>query len=154
MPNDETVNGGPPPPNYLRAWRLYRGLSQIQVQQRLGWSEGRVSKLESGTVPVKPSTLAALARLYGCDLGDLFRPPPEPAAHGLLGIIEVRQRLARLQHDVAAMKRTLVPLIEEIEQQIAEAGAISEAAAQKAEELTQLFVRYAAEIPSRPTSDD
>lgn len=147
MPSDAPAGGGPPPNNYLRDWRRHRGLSQSQVQQRLGWSDGRVSKLESGVVPVKPAVLSELARLYGCEIGDLFALPPAPAGKGLQGVLELRQRIARLQYDVTRMKETLGPLLAAIEQQLAEAAGISETAAQNAEELAELFARYAAEMP-------
>lgn len=150
MASDTPANGAPPPPkNYLRDWRRHRGLSQAQVQQRLGWSDGRVSKLESGVVPVKPPVLSELARLYGCEIGDLFSPPPAPSGSGsgLQGVLELRRRIVRLQHDVGRMKEALWPLLEAIERQLAEAGKISETAAKDAEELAGLFTRYATEMP-------
>jgi hypothetical protein len=52
-----------PPDNYFKEWRLHRGMTQAQVQQQLSWSDGRLSKMESGAVSAKPVALAALARL-------------------------------------------------------------------------------------------
>ena len=140
--------------NYLREWRQHRGLSQIQVQRRFGWSEGRISKLESGVVPAKQPVLSELARLYGCEVGDLFAPPPAATRGGLQGVLELRRRIARLQHDVTRMKEALGPLFAAIERQLAEAGKISETAAKDAEELAKLFTRYAAEMPRNDPNDE
>jgi transcriptional regulator with XRE-family HTH domain len=75
--------------------RQYRGLTQAQVQKRFGWAEGRLSKLESGSVQPKPATLRMLARLYGCEFNDLFGSPPEIGDAGLIGVLQLQRLLAQ-----------------------------------------------------------
>lgn len=148
------------PPIFFREWREHRGLTQEQVQKLFGWGEGRLSKLESGVVPAKPTALALLARVYGCDIGDLFKPPPAPAVDdsspraGLFGIVEMCRLIARLQEDIAELRRVVVPRIEAIEQQVNEAGVLSETAARNAEELAELFARYASQLPRHRPVDE
>ena len=136
-----------PPAIYLREWRLYRGLTQAQVQKRFGWAEGRLSKLESGSVQPKPATLRMLARLYGCEFNDLFGSPPEIGDAGLFGVLQLQRLLAQARQDIAELKTLVIPRIEAIEGQLAQASTISVTAAQNADELATIFARYAARRP-------
>jgi transcriptional regulator with XRE-family HTH domain len=152
MSEDE---GAPTDPAiHLTQWRLHRGLTQMQVQQRFGWAEGRLSKLESGAVSPKPATLSALARLYGCDMGDLFALPPAETDKGLFGISELRRLITRVQQDMAELKAFVVPRIEAIEGQLAQVDTLSEAAAKNADELAELFARYASHMQRAKPVDE
>jgi len=147
MTNEDAAATDNPPDNYFKEWRLHRGMTQAQVQQQLGWSDGRLSKMESGAVSAKPVALAALARLYGCEMGNLFEPPPVASSgSGLFGILEVRRLIARLQHDMAELKRVMIPRIEELERQLTEVDTASEAAVKNAHELAELFGYYASQM--------
>jgi transcriptional regulator with XRE-family HTH domain len=51
----------------LRKARTDRGLTQGAVAERLYWSLSKVIRIETGTVPVVPTDVQALARLYELD---------------------------------------------------------------------------------------
>jgi transcriptional regulator with XRE-family HTH domain len=59
----------------VRAARDRAGLSQMDVILRLGGSLSHYQKLERGILDPRASTLAKLAKLFGCTLDDLV---PEP----------------------------------------------------------------------------
>ncbi|MBD2816495.1 helix-turn-helix transcriptional regulator [Xenorhabdus sp. Flor] len=47
------------------AWRIYRGLSQTEVAEKLGIKQAAVSQFEKAERP-RQATLEKLAALYGC----------------------------------------------------------------------------------------
>jgi transcriptional regulator with XRE-family HTH domain len=65
-------------PIYFREWRLARGLKQEQVADRARLSQETISRLESGKTEYTKANLEALAHAYGCEPGDLLRPPKSP----------------------------------------------------------------------------
>lgn len=86
------------PPNYLRAWREYRGLTQADVEHHLAWGQSRVSTLESGRGKVTDKVLIDLARIFVCRPGDLLEPPPTssnelPTADVVRRLIDYLQQL-------------------------------------------------------------
>ena len=48
------------------AWRIYKGLSQQEVAEKLGISQSAVSQLESPDSRPQKRTREKLAALYGC----------------------------------------------------------------------------------------
>ncbi|WP_318526411.1 helix-turn-helix domain-containing protein [Erwinia billingiae] len=48
------------------AWRLYRGMTQKQVAEKLGITQATVSEFEKSEKPRKDN-LERLAQLYKCD---------------------------------------------------------------------------------------
>jgi transcriptional regulator with XRE-family HTH domain len=50
--------------HYLREWREYRELTQERAMARLGWSQSKISRIESGVTPYNEDDLAAAADAY------------------------------------------------------------------------------------------
>mgnify|MGYP003335651599 CR=1 FL=1 len=67
----------------LLAARLAAGLTQDQVQQRLGVKGGDgtvVSRWENGVYRPKTTTVCTLASMYGCEVRDLCESAPGPSS--------------------------------------------------------------------------
>lgn len=62
--------------HFFKEWREYRGLTQEQAIGRLGWSQSKISRLESGVTPYDQDDLEAAAEAYSCDPTDLIRVDP------------------------------------------------------------------------------
>lgn len=64
----------------LRAWRLARGLSQIEAADLTGMTQAAWSRLESGARGAPPLTRVRIARQLGARVADLFDldEPPVP----------------------------------------------------------------------------
>ena len=111
MPKRVGLANGDRRPNYIRAWRKYRGLSQDKlidrVVERTGkFSKTSLSRLENGKQAYTQNTLEALAWALSCEPADLLtRDPEAPEA-------EVIDILARLSPDArrqaTAILRALV----------------------------------------------
>lgn len=66
---------------FFKEWRVYRGLSQEQVADRLETSVASISRIESGTQPYTQDVLEALAEALGTDPASLLmRNPGDPDA--------------------------------------------------------------------------
>ena len=63
-------------PFYLKQWRLYRGLSQQQLADRLESSKGYISDLERGVRRYNQDLLEALAYALMCEPADLLMRDP------------------------------------------------------------------------------
>lgn len=61
---------------FLRQWREYRGLTQEQLADRVGWSVGNVSQLERGLQGYSDEGLAALAEALNCTPGQILDVDP------------------------------------------------------------------------------
>jgi transcriptional regulator with XRE-family HTH domain len=61
---------------FLRQWREYRGLTQEQLAELVGWSVGNVSQLERGLQGYSQEGLEALAEALQCDPGDILTVDP------------------------------------------------------------------------------
>ena len=61
----------------LRKLRTSLGLSQGQLAQALGVSQNVLSMWETETVLPRTRDLPRLARVLGCQIGDLFAEDPE-----------------------------------------------------------------------------
>lgn len=112
---------------YLRSLRESRGMSQLELSERLGITQTHVSKLELGNQGAQPSIDVALkiADLFEADLNRLFRRS-SPSIDGMsdtgrdivrmLGmlsednqrvVLEITQRLYQQQGKGAALERLL-----------------------------------------------
>lgn len=91
---------------FVRQWREYRGLTQEQLADRVGWSVGNVSQLERGLQGYSQEGLEALADALQCDPGQLLTvdPTDDTAIWSLWERAKPAQRQTLL--DVA---RSLVP---------------------------------------------
>lgn len=66
---------------FLREWRKHRGLSQEQLAERVGTTQGHISHLETGRSDYSGELLAILADALQCEPVDLMmRNPLDPAA--------------------------------------------------------------------------
>lgn len=61
---------------FLKQWREYRGLTQEQLADRVGWSVGNVSQLERGLQGYSQEGLEALAEALQCDPGQILNVDP------------------------------------------------------------------------------
>lgn len=63
---------------YLRLWREYRGLTQEELAERVGMTQGMISHLERGISDFTGRHVTLLAEALGCSERDLmFRRPGE-----------------------------------------------------------------------------
>ena len=61
---------------YIAEWAKYRGLRQVQVCQAAGVSKSTGSKwFNDGKVRAK--NLVRLSKVFNCNIGELFYPPPD-----------------------------------------------------------------------------
>ena len=66
---------------FLAEWRKHRGLSQGQLADRVGTTQGHISHLETGRNDYSGELLEILADALGCEPVDLLmRNPADPAA--------------------------------------------------------------------------
>lgn len=70
---------------FIREWRKYRGLTLVQLAQRVGVSQPTVSRIERGEQPYSQPILEAFADALGCEPSDLIgRLPGAPSELTLL----------------------------------------------------------------------
>ena len=60
---------------HLRAWRLFRGLSQEQVGNMLRKRHTTIGRWERDKMKLTTADLEALARVYGATVSQLTAPP-------------------------------------------------------------------------------
>ena len=66
-------------PHYIREWRKHRGLNQVQLAERIGCTQGQLSKIESFKKPYDEQLLELAAEALRCEPVDLIiRNPSEP----------------------------------------------------------------------------
>lgn len=58
--------------NLLGAWRIYRGLSQQEVANKLGISQAAVSQMEHKDNKPQKKTLERFAKIYECDVEQMY----------------------------------------------------------------------------------
>lgn len=69
------------PRHFVREWRKYRGLTQEQLAERAGVTDGAISQLERGDTKYTQPMLEALADALNCAPADLvMRDPTDKAA--------------------------------------------------------------------------
>lgn len=61
---------------FIREWRKFRGMTQEQLADRLGWSVSNVSQLEQARQGYSQEGLEALAEALDCDVGQLLMVDP------------------------------------------------------------------------------
>jgi transcriptional regulator with XRE-family HTH domain len=67
--------------HFIRQWRLFRGLTQERLAERVGLSISSISQLESGDQGYRQETLEALADALNTEPGNLLmRNPADPEA--------------------------------------------------------------------------
>lgn len=77
--------------NYFKAWRTYRGLTQIKAAEATGLTQGHVSFMEKGRRGFTSDTLAKLCETYRAEPWELLGY--DPAGQG-------RDRLLRVVADL------------------------------------------------------
>lgn len=70
------TSGSPRRRIFLKEWRTYRGLTQEQLAERVGWSVGNVSQLERGLQGYSQEGLEALADALQCEPGQILNVDP------------------------------------------------------------------------------
>lgn len=58
--------------NLLGAWRIYRGLSQQEVAEKLGISQGAISQMEQPDNKPQKKTLEKFSKIYGCEVEQMY----------------------------------------------------------------------------------
>lgn len=61
---------------FVKEWRTYRGLTQEQLAERVGWGVSNVSQLEQGRQGYSQEGLESLAEALQCDPGQLLNVDP------------------------------------------------------------------------------
>jgi len=74
MPAEETVHTH----THLRAWRLFRGLTQATAAARLGVKGSTLSRWERGGLAPRTDDLERLANAYATTVTALMSPPQQP----------------------------------------------------------------------------
>jgi transcriptional regulator with XRE-family HTH domain len=73
---------------FIKEWRKSRGLTQVQLANRLGVESATVSRWESPTSPQKArpndQVMAAIAESLGIEPEDLYHHPDKPTPNQLL----------------------------------------------------------------------
>lgn len=62
--------------HYFREWREKNKMTQEQAIGRLGWSQSKLSRIESGKIPYNQDDLEAAAEAYDCNPSDLLTVNP------------------------------------------------------------------------------
>lgn len=63
---------------FLREWRKHRGLTQEQIEGRVGKSAVTISQLENHRINYTQEHVELLAQALNIEPADLFYPPPQP----------------------------------------------------------------------------
>lgn len=63
-------------PHFIREWRKYRKLTQEELAEMVGLSNGAISQLETGRINYTQGTLEDIADALGCTAGDLLSRDP------------------------------------------------------------------------------
>lgn len=61
---------------FLKEWRKFRGLTQEELAERVGWSVGNVSQLEQSKQGYSQEGLEALAEVLQCEPGQILNVDP------------------------------------------------------------------------------
>lgn len=61
---------------FLREWRLYRNLTQVQAAERLEIDQSTLSRIERGATPYDQDFLESAAVAYNCEPQDLIMRNP------------------------------------------------------------------------------
>jgi transcriptional regulator with XRE-family HTH domain len=77
---------------YLAEWMERRGIKPQELADRLDTSKSVIYKLMNGTQRYNQDWLEEIAYQLGREVADLFRPPLEPDAEGLLAKLSPGRR--------------------------------------------------------------
>ena len=94
----KTVNRPPPAkfrPTHLRAWRKYRGMTIVELGEKIGMTNSNLSMLENGKRGYTQGTLEKLAEALETDVNSLLSRDPGEAE----SIWSVWQRADRQQRE-------------------------------------------------------
>lgn len=152
-----------PQANYFKAWRVYRNLRQGDVEKILRLRPGRISNLECGRSVYTRHVLQALARVYGCTTAQLLGEPPpgksfyqgsfeKQAEITAANLIDVLKFANRLQTAAAVLRDRVVPQIDALMLDFAQAGEAANSAISDAERLADTFAEYLAQV--RPSASN
>jgi len=75
---------------HLRAWRLFRGMTQATAAARVRVKPQTLSKWERGTLPPRTDDMEALAEVYRTSVTALMGPPQQP------DFLVTHERVARI----------------------------------------------------------
>jgi transcriptional regulator with XRE-family HTH domain len=82
--------------HHIKAWRKFRGLTQVQLAERIGIDRSYLSQIESGKRRYDQPFLEAAAEALGCEVADLIvRDPTDP--DGIWSIWDTLQPTERKQ---------------------------------------------------------
>lgn len=70
-------------PNFLRAWRKEKRLTQERLAELAGFTPGAISQFETGVANLTVPSLVSLAGVLGCKPGDILSYPPGWNAAGV-----------------------------------------------------------------------
>jgi transcriptional regulator with XRE-family HTH domain len=68
------------PRHFIKQWRIFRGLTQEQLAERVGVTHGAISQLERGITNYTQEMLESLAFALQCEPADLIMRNPETDA--------------------------------------------------------------------------
>jgi len=74
----ESIKGAPR--QFVRAWRVYRKLSQEALAFEMGVTHGLISQIERGLTGLTHDRIERLADALGCTPADLLSGPPAPTS--------------------------------------------------------------------------
>src|ERR1700761_1603960 len=63
--------------HFIREWRLFRGLTQAELADRIGKHRSYLNKIEHGARRYSPTLLASVANILGCSTNDLTSRRPD-----------------------------------------------------------------------------
>lgn len=70
---------------FIREWRKFRGLTLVQLSERVGMTQASMSRIETGKQPYSQPVLEAIADALSCEPSDLIgRLPGAPQELTLL----------------------------------------------------------------------
>ncbi len=92
--------------NNVKAWRMYRGLTQEQLAERIEMSTASVSQIETHKQGLSDDTLFGISTALDCSPGDLLSWDPRSADYQLYRLISAmvaakREQALRLIHALA-----------------------------------------------------
>lgn len=64
------------PSHFIREWRKYRKLTQVQLAEKVGKTHNAISQLERAVTAYTPAILESVAYALRCEPGDLLRINP------------------------------------------------------------------------------
>lgn len=83
-------------PNFLRAWRKRKKMTQERLAELAGYTPGAISQFETGVANFTVPSLVSLANILGCRPGDILSYPPDEIDAKTEADAENRLRLAML----------------------------------------------------------